>query len=969
MKNFLLPFLLSLIFCTHMSSQMASGTTAPGFNLVDLDGNLHDLYADYLDQDIDVIIDFSATWCGPCWSYHNGGTLKNFYNAHGPNGSGDAMVFFIEPDQSTNEACLYGPSGCVGGTQGNWVNGTPYPIINTTSTNGPGTGGQWQVSFFPTVYFISSANKKVYYPNTPQPSAGVINNWFFGSFQMAADASITDAVCGGDGEISLTVTAGYGNKTYAWNNGATSKDLVNLSPGGYVCTITDANGYQIVTDPFIVGGTYVPVSAFNGPSVQPSCYNGTNGSVTVLATAGNGGYSYLWDDGQTTPSKLNIGAGEHYVTVTDVMGCTFETLAILGQPTQVTASVQAPPIPCGQNNGTATIAANGGTGPYIYSLGSGTQSTGVFSNLAPATYNYSVADNQGCDVTGEFTITAVAGPTAVSAAAGGLTCVVTQTQVSGTGSATGANISYAWTTQNGTIVSGADQLVATVSAGGTYTLQVTDATNGCTSTSSAVVVADTALPVLSVTNGELTCVINSVQLCATADPGLTVTWNVNGQNSQGSCVTVNAAGSYPASVTAANGCTSSVNAVVTASGDLPQISIAVPSNLTCIQPEVTLQGSVVGDVSEFTILWTTTNGNIVSGANTLTPVVDAGGSYNKQVTRNSNGCVSNSVAMVEEVINTANGAYQYTLNAGTFNGQAVASGATTTYAWDFGNGMTSTEANPSVSFAPGTYNVCLTVTTECGSNTVCQSVTYSTILTGTTSAQNVVCFGENNGQASATVTGGVEPFNYLWTGPNGYTSSQSSITGLAPGVYTVVITDATNATFSQTVTITEPNNIKASSVSIINDSNNQGLGAITIAAEGGTGNLSYLWSNGATTPNISNLSAGTYSCIITDGNGCSKTFGPFTVEDVSSTNETKFIHNFSVYPNPATNMINLEVNFVKSTNVEMTLTNSIGNKVITKQYSGNINDGIDVSALTSGLYFVMITGENFNVSRRVVVLK
>jgi hypothetical protein len=890
MKNFLLSFVLLFSILTTGFGQLPSGSIAPAFTVTDLDGNVHDLYT-YLNSGISVVVDVSATWCGPCWSYHNSGTLENFYNNYGPSGTGDVMVIFAEGDPNTNLACLYGPTGCVGGTQGNWVAGTPYPI---THTDGPLVRSLYQVNAYPTVFMISAGNNRSYTTGGGGISTAILSNYVLQSFKLAATADVVDAVCGGDGAITLNVTAGYGNKTYAWSNGSTSKDISNLTPGAYICTITDANNYYIVTEPFIVSGTYVPVTGLNGPSTQPSCYGGTNGSVSMLATGGNGGYQYAWDNGQTTSTKTNIGAGEHYVTITDALGCTFESLSILDQPTPVAASVQAPPIPCGQSTGTATISASGGVSPYSYNLGSGSQSSGVFSNLSANNYNYTVTDNKGCNLQGNFTLTAITGPTSVAASNGNITCLTSQTQVSGTGSASGSNIAYLWTTQNGTILSGQNQLVATVSAGGTYTLQVTNTTNNCVSSASTVVVADVALP---------------------------------------------------------------------------QIAIANPSTLTCLSNQTTLQGSLQGDINEHTVLWTTSNGNIMSGANTLNPVVNADGAYNMLVTKNASGCLANAQVTVNEDINTPNGAYQYTLNGNTFTGQAAASGSTTTYAWDFGNGATSTEANPSIALTPGTFNICLTVTNECGNNTVCQQVTYSTVLTLAPTTIDVVCHGENNGQAFSNVSGGVAPIVYDWASPNGNRFTTANINGLAPGVYTLVVTDATNASLTQSVTINEPAIIRAASVSIINDSNNQNLGAINLVADGGTGSLTYLWSNGATTQNLAGIGSGNYSCVVTDGAGCSKSFGPFTVENTSSIDETKYVSSFSVYPNPATSLINLEVNFVKATNVTLNITNSLGAQIVSRHYTGDIKDNVDVSGLTSGIYFVTIKGEQFSVARRVVVLR
>ena len=136
----------------------ANGSIAPDFTLTDLNGTSHKLY-DYLDDGYTVFIDFSAVWCGPCWGYHTTHALKNLYEAHGPAGypgvnastTDDVMVFFIEGDGNPL-ACLQG-TGC--GTQGDWVTGTPYPIICTDGTaQGTGVTSAYSIGYWPTVYQI-----------------------------------------------------------------------------------------------------------------------------------------------------------------------------------------------------------------------------------------------------------------------------------------------------------------------------------------------------------------------------------------------------------------------------------------------------------------------------------------------------------------------------------------------------------------------------------------------------------------------------------------------------------------------------------------------------------------------------------------------------------------------------------------------------------------------------------------------
>jgi hypothetical protein len=160
-RNLLVSFILLLSFNVSYS-QLANGSVAPDFTLTDINGNTHTLY-DYLGGGYTVFIDFSAVWCGPCWGYHTSGALENLYIDHGPAGmpnvsattTDDVMVFFIEGDASAL-ACLQG-TGC--GTQGDWVTGTPYPIICTdgqASSGGNNTAvtSAYSIGYWPTVYQV-----------------------------------------------------------------------------------------------------------------------------------------------------------------------------------------------------------------------------------------------------------------------------------------------------------------------------------------------------------------------------------------------------------------------------------------------------------------------------------------------------------------------------------------------------------------------------------------------------------------------------------------------------------------------------------------------------------------------------------------------------------------------------------------------------------------------------------------------
>jgi len=146
----------SVALCLAASASMAQiGAVAPDFTATDINGNSHNLYT-YLNAGKVVLLDVSATWCGPCWGFHNNHYLEDLYAQFGPAGTNEVVVLFYEGDDATNSADLHGTGS---NTQGDWVTGVPYPIIDeaplSISLNVYAPLG------YPTINVICPSDKKI----------------------------------------------------------------------------------------------------------------------------------------------------------------------------------------------------------------------------------------------------------------------------------------------------------------------------------------------------------------------------------------------------------------------------------------------------------------------------------------------------------------------------------------------------------------------------------------------------------------------------------------------------------------------------------------------------------------------------------------------------------------------------------------------------------------------------------------
>jgi hypothetical protein len=212
MKKTLLIAIVALFTFNNAQSQLPNGSIGPNFTATDLSGNTINLYADFLDQGIPVIMDISATWCGPCWSFHQGHALKDIYMTYGMGGSQEIGVIFVEGDGNTGLAQLQGTGGS---TAGDWITGTPYPILDNASI-----ANSYDIAYYPTVYGICP-DRTVYEIGTGSASnlrQQLISNCglgtsFTGVIDNAGIEGSSTKICLGEDAIPSATVHNYGTNS------------------------------------------------------------------------------------------------------------------------------------------------------------------------------------------------------------------------------------------------------------------------------------------------------------------------------------------------------------------------------------------------------------------------------------------------------------------------------------------------------------------------------------------------------------------------------------------------------------------------------------------------------------------------------------------------------------------------------------------------------------------------------------
>jgi len=227
----------------------------------------------------------------------------------------------------------------------------------------------------------------------------------------------------------------------------------------------------------------------------------------------------------------------------------------------------------------------------------------------------------------------------------------------------------------------------------------------------------------------------------------------------------------------------------------------------------------------------------------------------------------------------------------------------------------------------------------------------------TISSTNVPCQGDANGTATVTVTGGTTPLTYSWS--NGATSTTTI--NLIGGTYNVTVWGADNCISAASVVVTEPAalvfNTTGTSPEISNNAGDSIIsnGSISTSVSGGTGAYTYTWNTNPmqTTANATGLVAGTYTGLVTDGNGCQDSV-TVTIPLIIGINDVQSNPTYNIYPNPTTGIVDIKINAWGNGMVAVAVYNIVGEKMLQKLSAAD-NLTVDMTALSPGVYVLELT--------------
>ncbi len=757
---------------------------------------------------------------------------------------------------------------------------------------------------------------------------------------------------GSDGMATANPTGGTAPYSYAWSNGSTSQTTTGLSAGTYSVIVTDANlcttlASVIITEPpqLVISETHVDVS----------CNGGGNGSIDLTLVGGTPPFTFLWSNGATTEDLVNLSSSTYFVTITEANGCTSALSVTVTQPTALAAGFVVTNVTC-FSAGSIDLTTSGGTPGYSW-LWSNGATTEDISGLTTGTYTVVITDANGCSITKSKTV-GLTNTLVISAVVSNASCGLPNGSATVTVTGGTAPYTYAWAT-----VPVQTTATATGLSAGVVSVTVTDAF-GCTKTKNITITNSNGLGVKltsPVFNGgwNISCNGGS-DGSATALPlystgPYSFIWST-GATTQ----TISGLGAGTYTVTVTNGgCTATGQ--ITLKQPNPLAITFVKTNVSCFGgANGTAKAVKTGGTNPVTYSW-----NTIPVQTTQTATGLSAGVYTVTIT-DANGCTAAANVTITQpaaglsVTGVTTDLNCFNINTGTIT--LTVAGGTSPYTYLWSTGATSKNRT---GLAAGTYTVTVTDSKGCVTSATF-TINQPPALVVTTTKTNVSCNGGNNGTATANASGGTPGYTYSWnTVP---VQTNATATGLTAGTKTCTVTDTKGCTKTVSVTINQPAAISIATTQTNVSTNGGNDGAATANPSGGISPYGYTWSNGGTTQTISGLTAGAYTVIVTDANGCTKS-KTVTITQPGpriSGSLAEELYSLNLFPNPNNGVFSLTFESDNQYQYMVQVIDVTGRMVYSKSFAtstGVNKQSFDFSLLPKGVYMMNV---NTNSQHRII---
>ena len=626
-------------------------------------------------------------------------------------------------------------------------------------------------------------------------------------------ANTNNVSCNGlcNGTASVLINGGSGVISYAITPNspcvpvqATPGNFTGLGANTYTVIATDANGCTAQTTFTITAPPVLSIVSLN--TTDPACNGNSNGTATITGAGGTGAYGYT-----ISPAAPGVGGNftglsggvTYTITITDANQCSVTTSFTLNNPTSLTwVNFAYTDILCaGQNNGTISACAQGGTGVISYTLNAAAIANCNITNLSANTYTVVATDAAGCFLS---TIVTIVEPPLLVMSAPSVVNALCNGQASGsiTTSAVGGNPGYTFSIAPAVVAPNNTGVFNNIPAGN-YVVTVTDA-SGCTSAFNNVQVSQPApIQITAVNIQNVACygaATGSITITAQGGTGV-INFGINPPANQSSSgfFTGLAAGSYVITATDANGCTLQTTANVTQN---PQITVAA---LTLTEPICHGDANGIIDVTatggfppiQYALDGPPFQNNglfnaVLAGAHTIT-------------FQDILGCTRDTIIILTEpqpvgALLTLRDA----LCIDSEDGQAlvVGTGGRGGYKYYVTPGLYINKSGVFNGLAAGTYTLRVVDTAGCEYSNIFTINPPANPLNNVVTKLDLACHGKGNeGQATANASGGATPYTYFWsTEPPQVTATAQT---LYFGTYYVDVTDANGCKVRDTVYIEE----------------------------------------------------------------------------------------------------------------------------------------------------------------------